>query len=914
MRDCFEVIIPAFMALTRGAKFGPYEILSMLGAGGMGEVYRARDTALGRDVAIKILHPGSLNDADLLHRFRQEAQAAASLSHPNILAIYQVGEHEGTPYIVSELLEGRSLREWLLAGKIPLRKTMECAMQIADGLAAAHERGIVHRDLKPENIFFTRGGHAKILDFGLAKFTRPKPLSVESNAFTLTLGSAPGLVLGTVGYMSPEQVRAMPVDSRSDVFSFGLILYEMLSGKNVFFRSTAADTMSAILKEDPPELHSSDNGVSPALDRIVRRCMEKEPADRFQSVRDLSFALQAVTTSATTTLPASQEKPLPYENRGRSLRTIALVATGCLLMGSAVTWFALRAAHPGHGGTLTITEVSRLTHESGFSDRPTWSPDGAMLAFSSNRSGNFEIYVRRIEGGQEVNITNDPAQDIQPAFSPDGSSIAFVSTRSSRTGMIRIAPNIGFEPVTYGGDVWVVPALGGPARRLVQDANFPVWSPDGKKVAYVSGIDDHRSILEIPAEGGPVRSVLSGAGSKWQIIRVRYSPQGGWFIFETWDQRLLLMPTSGGSPREILRGTSPAWDSSGKLLYYEKPELLGGTRLESVKFDEASGGISGPPQSLGVMTGILRDLAVSRGGQQFVVTERQESLNLTRLPLAVGDGTPGGAEEELHHGDVRDRYPSFSPDGQQIAFVDTRLGDQEIWILNLGTGRRERLRLPRPELGANFAFWSRDGRRIAVTVFEADEKTSIWLASVDGSASEEVVAAKPTLRGGPFSPDGRSLVYTYRKDGSFQVFTIDLANGQERQLTFSKADKYDPIWSPDGKWAVYSSNQGGPCCQIWKTPAAGGEEQRLTSGYDRIRHLSFSPDGYWLYLQPNHLNVYRMPFSGGPRQQVTRFPEAGLFLEEPTLSPDGKWLVYCRNNGGSSLWLLELGSSHQATQ
>ena len=207
--------------------------------------------------------------------------------------------------------------------------------------------------------------------------------------------------------------------------------------------------------------------------------------------------------------------------------------------------------------------------------------------------------------------------------------------------------------------------------------------------------------------------------------------------------------------------------------------------------------------------------------------------------------------------------------------------------------------------------WSRDGRRVAVTQFQANESNSIWLTAVDGSGAEEVVPVKPILRGGPFSPDGRSLLYTYRKDGSFQVFSIDVTNRQERQLTFSAADKYDPIWSPDGKWAVYSSNRGGPCCQIWKSSAGGGEEQQLTNGFDRILHLSFSPDGYWLYFQPNHLNVYRMPFSGGPKQQVTKFSEAGLFLEEPTLSPDGKWLAYGRNNGGSSLWLLELGSDHE---
>lgn len=252
------------MVLTTGTKLGSYEILSVLGAGGMGEVYRARDTALGRDVALKILRPGAVQDADRLRRFRQEAQAAAALNHPNIMAIHFVGEHDGTPYIVAELLEGESLRECLRAGALPVRKCMDYALQIAEGLAAAHEKGVIHRDLKPENIFITKDGRVRILDFGLAKLTRPDAIAPDASSLTLTQGSTQGVVLGTVGYMSPEQVRGKPLDSRSDIFSLGVILCEMLSGKNFFLRNTAADTMSAILKEDVPELVPSVQGVSPS--------------------------------------------------------------------------------------------------------------------------------------------------------------------------------------------------------------------------------------------------------------------------------------------------------------------------------------------------------------------------------------------------------------------------------------------------------------------------------------------------------------------------------------------------------------------------------------------------------------------------------------------------------------------------
>ena len=897
------------MVLTTGTKLGAYEILSVLGAGGMGEVYRARDTALGRDVALKILRPGSVQDANRLRRFRQEAQAAAALNHPNIMAIHFVGEQDGTPYIVSELLEGESLRGYLREGALPVRKCMDYALQIAEGLATAHEKGIIHRDLKPENIFITKASRVKILDFGLAKLTRKEEMGADAGSLTLTQGSTPGVVLGTVGYMSPEQVRGKPLDSRSDIFSSGVILYEMLSGKNFFLRGTTADTLSALLKDDAPELVQSVQGISPALDRVVRRCIEKEPADRFQSVRDLGFALQAVTGSG-----ASSSTEIPQASRREGASTgfsrLALIALAFFVLGGAATWLALRVGQHSRDDATIVTQVSRLTHESGLSEWPTWSPDGSLLAFSSNRSGNFEIYVRRIEGGQEVNITNDPGQDIQPAFSPDGTSIAFVSTRSSRTGLIKTAPPSGFEYRTSGGDIWVAPALGGPARRLAQDGNFPAWSLDGKKIAYVSGAEDHRSILEVADEGGAPHTVLSGGDSKWEIIKLQYSRQGGWFIFETWDQRLLLMPTSGGTPQEILRGASPVWDPSGKHLYYATQERMGGTRIQSVVFNESNGRILGAPRSLGVMTGVLGDLAISLNGRELVVTERQESLNLTRLPLATGGGAPAGSEEQLNPGEVRDHYPSFSPDGRRIAFGDNRLRNEEVWILDLATRHRNRLRLPQADLGVNIPFWSPDGRQLSVTRFQPDGSGSLWIAAVDGSTAEQVVAPKPGLRGAPFSPDGRDLLYIYNKDGFLQLFRMDVASRQEHQLTFSASDKYDPIWSPDGQWYVYSSNQGG-YVQIWRSATAGGEEQRLTTGNDRIRHVSFSPDGRWIYLQPNHLNIYRMPAGGGPFQQVTKFPEAGLFLEEPKLSPDGRWLAYCHNNGGSSLWLLELGTRPQ---
>jgi len=312
---------------------------------------------------------------------------------------------------------------------------------------------------------------------------------------------------------------------------------------------------------------------------------------------------------------------------------------------------------------------------------------------------------------------------------------------------------------------------------------------------------------------------------------------------------------------------------------------------------------------VGLITGILRDLAIARDGHQILVAERRESMNLTRLPLAPAGGAPAGPEEELDSGEVRDRFPSFSPDGRRIAVGSTWLRDEEVWILDITSKQRQRLRLPGTDVGTNLPYWSRDGRQLAVSRFRTDGTVSMWLAAVDGSFGEELVPPRPQLRGGPFSPDGRSLVYAYQKETYYQLFVLDLGSRQERQLTVSACDKFFPAWSPDGHWIVYSCNAGGSPYQIWRVPASGGEEKPLTSGYERMGHPFYSPDGRWIYVQPNHLNIYRMVAAGGPLQKVTNFPESGLFLEEPTLSPDGHWLAYCRSNGGSSLWLLKLGNS-----
>ena len=895
------------MPLEAGLRLASFEVLAPLGTGGMGEVYRARDAKLGREVALKILPPAFASDAGRLARFEREARLLASLSHPGIAAIHGLEEADGIRFLVLELIAGETLADRVARGPVPMRQALELCRQIAEALESAHEGGVIHRDLKPANVKLTPDGKVKVLDFGLAKALAPESSEVElSQSPTIgSSGTRQGMLLGTAPYMSPEQARAQPLDKRTDIWSFGCLFYETLTGRRPFPGATVSDTIAALLSREPDW-----DALPPATPVIVRsllrRCLQKESVRRLHDIGDARLEIEEALAGEVTSAPGATAHGRGRWGRLTGWRLLGLAAAAATLGVLADRLILERAA--GRNSAPRLESVSRLTHDPGISEWPTWSPDGSLLAFASNRSGNFEIYVRRVQGGQEINITNDPRDDFQPSFSPDGNQVAFVSTRSSRTGLIKIGAVFGFEFRTFGGDLWLAHALGGQAQRLARDANFPVWHPGGGRVAYVSGSEGHRSILEIDTQGSQPRNVLPAEASSWEITRLQYAPNGQWVSFEAQDEIVRVVPSQGGPVRDLIAGSNHAWDASENRIFFLTRDPGGGTRLTAVAVDKGRGSLAGPPETLGILTGILRDVALSRDGRQVAVSELEGALNLTRIRLAEGGGAAQGHEEELSSGQVIDRYPAFSPDGKRIAYVSDRLGRQEIWILDLETRRTEPLKMPGGDLPTGTPVWSADGRQIATARLMPDGKRALWLAAIDGSHAEAVGPAAAELQMlGKFSPDGKQLLYGLKSGGVMQIFALELATRQSRQLTFTPGDKYlDPaVWSPDGRWIAFASATQGTM-QLWKMSAAGGEAQQMTTGDERMRHPIFSSDGRWLYVQPSHRNVFRLPVGGGALQQVTRFPESGLFLEEPTLSPDGRWLAYCRSNGGSSLWLMTL--------
>ncbi|HTO87761.1 MAG TPA: protein kinase [Thermoanaerobaculia bacterium] len=890
------------MTLAPGTKLGPYEILAPLGAGGMGEVYRARDSKLGREVAVKTLPEEFTRDAERLARFEREAKVLAALNHANIGAIYGLEESSGTRFLVLELVSGETLSEKLASGPLPTDEALALSRQIAEALEAAHEKAIIHRDLKPANIKVTPAGKVKVLDFGLAKaFGGEAARSGDlSHSPTVTSGGTQkGVILGTAAYMSPEQARGKAVDRRTDIWSFGCVMYEALSGRKAFEGETVSDVMASVLTREP-DWAALPESVPAKIRDLLRRCLRKDPEKRLHDVADARIEIEeAATEPATGPAPAPGMGPSRRTARASGLIAIALVSAA---IATISTWLLTRAAVAP--APQQIARLVRITPPTARSEWPSWSPDGNFLAYASNRSGNYEIYVRRGEGGQDVKVTNDPGQDIQPAFSPDGNSIAFVSTRNAKTGLIKIGGTLSRNSRTFGGDLWVIPSLGGAARRLAEDANYPVWRPDGRAVLFVTGTENRRAIMEVPTGGGPSRAVLPSERSTWEVMSIGCSPDGRWISFESQLDEVFLMPAGGGKPERVCPGFSHSWDSTSRRLWTLVHDPEGGTRVQCTELD---GGKAGRARTISLSTAYLRDLAVSRDGRSLVVSEEDTSRNLTRLPLAPGGDAPAGPEEPLSGGRVIDGYPSVSPDGRFLAYVSDILGRREVWILDLEARRRERLQLPGEDLAQGEPAWMPGGRQVVAVRFMPGGETAAWIAAVDGSRAEELlrgtVLGAVTLQP---SPDGRSVMMGGMIiSGVQQLVRYDLASRTKTVLTDSPGDKFDAVWSPDGRWIAVTAARDG-VLQLFRTPASGGAMQQLTTGFERMRHPFFSPDGRWIYIQPSHRNIYRVRAEGGTLEQVTRFPEGGLFLEEPSLSPDGRYLYYCRENGGSALWLMTL--------
>lgn len=691
------------MTIAPGTRLGPYELDSRIGAGGMGEVWRARDTRLDRRVAIKLLSVGFAADPHSKTRFEREARTISQLEHPNICRLYDVGEAPGendapVPYLVTELLDGETLRAKLGDpanghGLLSVRKALEYAGQLADGLAAAHDRGIVHRDLKPENIFITRDGRVKLIDFGIAK---PTAMALAGTTAETAAGdTAPGLVIGTVAYMSPEQIRANVVDHRSDLFSLGVVLFEMMSGKRPFEGRSAFDTMHAILTSEPPPLEAgSSPPLSPGLSTIIGRLLEKEPQQRFQSARDLTFALQALSISSGTTTAA------PRTERRTAGRTIAIVAAavGGLAVGAGVVRLTMpQVPAPPH------VSLKRLTFGTGLEQYPTLAPDGKTFLFVSNAAGNLDIYLQRVDGRNAINLTQrSPVADSQPAFSPDGSQIAFRSSRD-------------------GGGIFVMGATGESVRRLTTVGYNPTWAPDGSRIAFsmepIALNPRYRSGPMVPLWTADAASGVTRQLTKTlDAVQPSWSPHGHriafWGIRSGAQRDLWTIDPDAADPdasavsvtNDAALDWNPFWSADGTWLYFGSDR--GGTmNLWRIAIDERTGVTRGAPQPVTLATAFPGHFSLARQANTIIFTGVEPSNAIVRLALDA----PGDPPVTVLNWALPITAFDVSPNDGRIAFSATNGSQEDLFVMNSDGSQIEQL--TNDEYPDRGPAWSSDARR-----------------------------------------------------------------------------------------------------------------------------------------------------------------------------------------------------------
>jgi Tol biopolymer transport system component len=795
------------MPLPPGTRFGPYEIRTLIGSGGMGEVYRATDTRLGRDVAIKTLHAGTTSQ-DRLDRFEQEARATAALNHPNIVVVFDVGIFDGAPYVVSELLDGLTVRERMRHGeKVPVRTAVDYCQQIARGLAVAHSRGIAHRDLKPENVFVTRDGLVKILDFGLAKLTEPSPGRIDpAGVLETQVETQPGIVLGSVGYMAPEQVRGLEADHRCDVFSLGAILYELLSGQRAFRGETRADVMTAILREDPPDL--VDRHIPPGLVRIVSRCLEKAPERRFQSASDLGFALEALSSPSGSDHGAAARaigvSPSGWRWTWRLAIAAAIIAGAGLVAWSLLDrlkddgeepLLARFQVAPPDGSRLVVLEPAPIP-------RFALSLDGKSVAYVAQTGDRTNVWIRPVDSLQQTMVPGTEGAVGSPFWAPDGQSLAFFTSRALKA-----------VDLTRAASRTICESFFGDAEGT--------WGDDGTILGMVTVGGFGTTFFVVPSAGGacePRFFQMGGPGPTFIAARQPHLlPGGRHFIFSSRAPNaestgVFVGSVPDGKPvTRVIATSSVAAYAAGHLLFIQDGILM------AQRFDPQSLRLSGQPRpvtrSVEFSNAQGIRLAASLGALAYATAGRTQSELIWVDRKGDMLGSVGSAGE---WGDF-----DLSPDDKRVAVIarEPTLGRQELRSIDLADGA-QRLLSPRSVAGVvDRPRFSPDGSTVAFTR-SLPERTSVVLAPADGGGPgrEILVENAPTIDLLGWSSDGKSVVYL-----KGQVLLAVPTTGDPKPVPLVERPQGlgEPHPSPDGKSLAYASMDGDlPRIYVTSIPAS----------------------------------------------------------------------------------------------
>jgi serine/threonine protein kinase len=844
------------MALAAGAKVDGYEVLGLLGAGGMGEVYRARDPVLKRDVAIKVLPPFVAKDPDRLWRFEQEAQAAAALNHPNILAVYRFGVFEGAPYLVSELLVGETLRQQLRHGPMSLRRAIDLGVQIAHGLAAAHDKGIVHRDLKPENLFITKEGRIKILDFGLAKLVQPQQprADKDSSAPTQTYETDPGAVMGTAGYMSPEMVRGELVDHRADIFAFGAILYEMLAGKRAFQHSTSAETMTAILREDPPGVSQIARNTPPGLQRVVHRCLEKNAERRFQSPSDLAFALEALSESDISS-SAAVHGPEQRRQRKALVWGIGLAA---LVAASIAIYYFVADRGPAPFAHYSLQRVIDSKHIRSLAI----SPDGIYLAaVQSDANGAQTLLLHHIPTNSQRTILQDPAYNYhRVTFSPDGSYIYF---RIDALG----------QPGPNRSDEYRIPVLGGQATRVIAGLDFPLTFIDGgQRVCFYRKDLTAGSYQFLSANAdGSDQQVLANGKNPFPVLAV-CSPSGRFAVLEDSLGNVESLEFGSGSTRTIASSAALGgilnhmqWIPNGKGLFITAYEKIDFAPVSFLSYP--SGKVRQITNDLSVYSGI----SLTADARTIATTQNDLNARFAELPLA-------GSLQEDQTGELV--WFTWLDNNTIVAN-----GGGNLRVINLLRHETTAVNVKNGFLFGQPSFCGRDTMVLVGAALQGDVRR-VYTLHLDGSGLTQVTKG-PMDSFPECTADGEWVFYADAADGNNPILMRQSLRGGAPQKVAQGRIWFDV--SSDGKLLATAATGKGAPLQIVALDSLRTIRSFATRDFDDFKRFAFSADNrsiFYVTEKGADATIWRQPLETATPVKVVSLPGRTVNWIRP--SPDGK--------------------------
>ena len=867
-----------------GQTISHYKILDKLGEGGMGIVYKAQDTKLNRTVALKFL-PDRVNaDESAKARFSHEAQAAAALNHPNICVIHGVEENDGSLFMIMEYVEGGEL-----ASKVPFSKAEEAiklAAQIGEALQEAHSKGIVHRDIKADNIMLTSRGQAKVMDFGLAKLKGSLKLTKSMST------------VGTLGYMSPEQIQGDEADHRSDIFSFGVLLFEMLTGKMPFRGDHEAAMLYSIVNEAPQDIASMKPDLSPLVVNLINRCLEKDPDDRYQTMQDavseLRRSLKKTSRFIRSREPAGvQGEPGVETAATRSPLLIPLVAavgTAGILLGVIIVLLSRGEENTSFVGLET--KIYRFTSTPGLEDNSSWSPDGKFLSYETDVNGQMDIVIQPADGSAPVRILDSPASEVQATWSPDGSQLAFVSSRD-HGGFF--APLLGFGTLNLildgkGGDIFIVKPFGGDPLKLVSDAFDPAWSPDGREIVFRSARDEQWDLWRVSANGGEPTRITNDADYDYQPV---WSPDGKWLVYGSAERggnfRLYTIPASGGTRHRLTSDSTlmsgPEFFNGGASIMFSSNR--GGTiNLWYMAFDpEAS---DYPP---------LHRLTIGHGDD----VNASMSKDQTKIAYASVASKPDVWELTVSSGQLRrvtlengiEQQAVLSPEGTLLALNSDRGGSPSIWLVGLD-GSFRRLLAPGPTGG--FPHWSPDGKRLSYNASNEIEVRNV------GSLSSGITI--PNAVFSTWDPTGTRIAFVAFDDGS--IWSQDLRTGTRQNIGGVDGSVSFPDWSADGTMIAFNVDIG-DVRKLFVIPATGGLPRLVPTDDAEYSHPDWSPVNNDLVLcVRDHRDLVTVSISTGKVTFLKKFEEASIRLTDyPSWSRDGKKVYFDQVRRSGDIFVME---------